>query len=743
MVPDFQPYLNSICTDYAQWWQLYTLTDAAGKQRQAQEVAPTFDFGLMVQTVKREERQQEKVERFTVLEGMRKYADQQVLLIGRPGSGKSTALARLMLELAQELLPQVRSQNPIVTPRSLTHSESQRLEQRRSDLQTEWNQQNEKLSRLRQARAIETQAAVQFQLEQQIKGGESAIAQLNDRLSGIEQTLSSGTTLQSSFDGQIPVLVELRAWQTSIFDLICKACKRHGLNLTISQIETMLDDQQLLLLIDGVNELPSEAARTDVFNFRRNYPKVPMIFTTRELSLGGDLGIEQKLEMQPLTEDQMQAFVRSYVPDQAEQMLRQLKDRLQEFGQTPLLLWMLCGLFDKTGSIPENLGMVFRLFTQGYERNLKRDVVVESDRAWWKPVLQQLAWVMMQEEKPTELRVAIREKEAVKEIAQFMQGKVPYAEDFARKCLRDLQRHHLIQTSTTPEELEFRHQLIQEYYAAEALLEQLPQLPDLQLQQTYLNFLKWTEPVALMLALVNEEAQAVQVVKLGLSVDRLFGSRLAGEVKPEFQGKTVKFVEGLELSEWLQFRCLEVTRSEHTIPGLLKRLEDDDSDVRGSAAEALGEIGSADAIPGLLKRLEHADSNVRWSNVRWSAAYTLGKIAKDHADTIAPHLPYLLTLIPTDSGKDAYRAILAIQANCKYYNYEIYQAYLKAEDSDRTSPNRDRTPTAIAIQHGEITIMTNQPPIFNQQNATIGVNYAAEGSNNTIHPAKQSHRTDP
>jgi hypothetical protein len=49
MPEPFQPYLESICADYAQWWQLYILTDAAGKQ--AAETAPTFDFGLMVQAI--------------------------------------------------------------------------------------------------------------------------------------------------------------------------------------------------------------------------------------------------------------------------------------------------------------------------------------------------------------------------------------------------------------------------------------------------------------------------------------------------------------------------------------------------------------------------------------------------------------------------------------------------------------------------------------------------------------------
>jgi hypothetical protein len=89
--------------------------------------------------------------------------------------------------------------------------------------------------------------------------------------------------------------------------------------------------------------------------------------------------------------------------------------------------------------------------------------------------------------------------------------------------------------------------------------------------------------------------------------------------------------------------------------------------VRGSAAEALGKIGSERAIPGLLQLVE--DSN---DSVRGSAAEALGNIAKKYTEAIAPYLPHLLTLIPTYFGKDALRVILAIQQNCKFYNYEIW-----------------------------------------------------------------------
>jgi hypothetical protein len=54
MSEQFQPYFESVRATYARWWQLYTLTDAAGKEA-AGAAAPTFDFGLMVE--RREERE--------------------------------------------------------------------------------------------------------------------------------------------------------------------------------------------------------------------------------------------------------------------------------------------------------------------------------------------------------------------------------------------------------------------------------------------------------------------------------------------------------------------------------------------------------------------------------------------------------------------------------------------------------------------------------------------------------------
>ncbi|MFN6308681.1 MAG: NACHT domain-containing protein, partial [Microcystis sp.] len=550
---DWTPYLKSISDSekYAQWETFYTLTDVEGKTRPSKTAPLLRD--LWVQTIEKEpqnpqERAErpEKPERFTVLDGLRKYAANHVhvLLKGRPGSGKSTALARLLLEESVE-------------------AQSLRL-----------NQQN-------QAKII-----------------------------------------------QIPILIELRLYETSILDLILQFLKRHKLIIDSNTLESwLLENQNFrpLLLFDGINELPSEAARRDLKNFRQQYAEISMIFTTRDLG-SDDLDIEKKLEMLPLTEPQMRYFVKTYLPEKGEEMLKQLGNRLKELAETPLLLWMLCSVFDDNqNKIPANLGLIFQIFTGIYDKELKADVsTYQESRDWWRELLQVLAWEMTQGESKTEIQVAISRTEAEEELSKFIKNK-GFPEYYSKQWLKDLLKYHLIHLEGN-DKIAFRHQLIQEYYTAEELKKKLPHLRDEQLQWDYLNYLKWTEPVALLLGLLDNETQAKRVVNLGLEIDLKLGARLAGEVNFKFQKQTVGLVLGLDVPKRFKVELLGLTKSNEVVNQLLKALKDSDWGVRRNAASVLGNISPETAIAELLKALE--DSN---SDVRRRAALALGKIGSETA----------------------------------------------------------------------------------------------------------------
>jgi HEAT repeat protein len=540
----FDSYLKSVKEAYQKWEKQYTLTDVTGRSQHEELIASLdvideeqtpdfFDFKLIVQTMqplsedreksegdRNEKQTKEKTERLPVLEEICKYAADHVLLIGRPGSGKSTALERLLLQEAKKAI-------------------------------------------------CDPQA-------------------------------------------QIPVLVELRylpseANELAVGDRIRTFMLKHdpALPLDVAAVENLLRQGRLLLLVDGVNELPSDRARHQVNVFRQDYQKTyPMIFTTRELSAGGDLGIVKKLEMQPLTEPQMQQFVMAHLPTQGEKLLRQLSGRLREFGQTPLLLWMLCSLFRQTEQIPPNLGMVFRTFTLGYGNQIKQDVLLYKDsRVWWGRLLQYLAFVMIVGESATEARVTILRWEAERVLVEFLQGKVEHPDDCAIHWLEDLLNHHLLQVSN--DQIEFRHQLIQEYYAAEWLLGLLPSLSDERLQHDYLNYLKWTEPLALMLELVESEELAVRVVRLTLEVDLSLGARLAGAVKYGFQEKTVGLIYDQHLPPQIVIYLLGLTRSEKAIPYLKNKITLTDSSICTQFIKAIGKVPTQNAIDTLKELLNN------------------------------------------------------------------------------------------------------------------------------------------
>ncbi|MEG4223403.1 HEAT repeat domain-containing protein, partial [Microcoleus sp. Pol12A6] len=541
---DFPKYLQSLVESYKKQQHLYTLTDL---QVEVRVEKPPEDSS---QPRSPENKPETKIERLEVLAGIRKYLQQgKVLLVGKPGLGKSTVLQRFRWELALEALHEG--------------------------------------------------------------------------------------------DRQIPVLVQLR-YDRSILEAICAEFRQAKLRVSREEVDDLLLDGRLLLLLDGVNEMPSQQRRQDLQLFRDDNPDTPMIFTTRDLALGGSLGIEKQLEMCALTQPQMREFVHKHLPQDGDLLLRQLRDRLREIAETPLLLEMMCKVFKNSGKIPQSKGELFQEFDRQYDEFKGAALVSDDFRRFKSEVLQQLAFVMLQgdSQRPTDGWVAISRDRAEGILEGWLGDRgVVDAPTKAKEWLEDLLEHHLLQVAAKQEEIEFHHQLFQEYYAGRALLKLLVErhidaIDDERLQHFYLNYFKWTEPLAFMLSLLRDEAQAVRVVRLALKVDLRLGARLAGEVQRVFQKCTVGLVDELDVPGWLKVELLEEVRSDEAIGGLLKLVEHSHPFVRRRAADALGKIGDDRAIPGLLKLVEDRDSHVRRS-----AADALGKMGDEQA------IPRLLKLV--------------------------------------------------------------------------------------------------
>lgn len=149
--------------------------------------------------------------------------------------------------------------------------------------------------------------------------------------------------------------------------------------------------------------------------------------------------------------------------------------------------------------------------------------------------------------------------------------------------------------------------------------------------------------------------------------------------------------------------------TEEAFAGLLLALKDTIPSVRRGAIKGLEKIGTEKAVTELLLVLKDAEFSVRQH-----AGYALRRIASYEI------LPDLTKLLQTTGERHLLDAITAIQTRCKFYNYEI------AQSSRPALPNAEYLNSLQGL-----TIMTDKQPIinFNQSNATVGVNYAAENSN--------------
>lgn len=552
---DCQSYLQEICHRYEQWWAENALTEAIAA-RQA-----TFSFEQMVQTeeeildeepkentlsiepmAQKKEKpsgeKQKKIKEITlpIFKAIQNYIESEhILLVGSPGVGKSTALLRCLVQLAEREREKPEPRIPVLI--SLKRYNSNRL--------------------------------------------------------SCPEDPSGILTL-------IKDILEPDLW------------------LEVSDIKKLLfKDKRLILLLDGLNEMSAGEKRTELEEFRKkcDRSKVPLICTTRELG-GGDLGIKRRLEIQPLRSEEVERFLQDCIPEQKQKVSQLLNRDNRELSRTPFMLWMLYDLFQKQGTKVETLAEAFRQFFQSFKKYKEDAPVTDERRQEWNRWLEYLAFMMLNNPDPTDPGLVISKEQAEKSLIEKF-GDL-YG---ASSRIEELLKYHLLEP-ISEKEIGFHHQLIQEYYAAECLLTQLPDLLKKQpeqkytlFQMNYLNYVKWTEAIALMIGFPEME-KAGELVELALGIDFKLSARLAGKVKPDFQAETVRIIAEQEIPEWFRIFLLEETKSSKAINELMLTIKHLDPTIRRRAIWASRQLDIKFAMPLFEKAIKDPDPNVRETTIR-------------------------------------------------------------------------------------------------------------------------------
>jgi HEAT repeat protein len=397
---------------------------------------------------------------------------------------------------------------------------------------------------------------------------------------------------QENLSVPIPVLVELRSYHSrdGIWVLIQTSLEECDLYLEVSEIKKLVAEKQLILLIDGLNELSEESARNELDKLCRR--SILLIVATRELSR--NLSIERKLEIQPLSPSEVETFLLERLPTYDRARVRELCDRVRDFGQTPLMVWMLYSVFSQKGEIPQTRGEAYRAFTTLYAERAKAGIDLDESRF----LLSKLAFAMMQSQTSTEFRLEMTEIE----VQNLLESK---------KVSDHLICNHLLQWEGKPgnRRVRFCHQSLQEYYAAEMLLLMFQQqhpdtIDDERFQHFYLNYLKWTEVVAIFFGLPEvTEAQGERLVKSALEADLRLGARFAGAVNEKFQSRTINLILKRNVLEQVKVKLLGQTGTQFVLEALATSINSLDYDVCLASISALLRIPSKDSALVLKEKL--------------------------------------------------------------------------------------------------------------------------------------------
>jgi len=290
--------------------------------------------------------------------------------------------------------------------------------------------------------------------------------------------------------GLVPVLIELRSIQAEGFELINVIHKELKLS-DIQHTQWLLQDGKLLVLLDGLDEIPSQFRRNVQSHIRDfanspEYNKNRFILTCRTQIIEYPPNGFKCVEVADFNDKQVDLFISNWfkasMPNKrvCYKKIRQLKTWLSrnkelcELAKTPIILSLICWVFEDSGDLPKQRSWLYRkgldLLLRRWDgfREIKRDIghkVYQSltlDRK--ELLLGQLSALKFQQ---SENFVLFEEEDLIKQVVNILQ--IP--DEFGRSVLRAIESQHGLLIERADEIWSFSHLTFQEYFAAKWFVE--------------------------------------------------------------------------------------------------------------------------------------------------------------------------------------------------------------------------------------------------------------------------------
>jgi len=249
-------------------------------------------------------------------------------------------------------------------------------------------------------------------------------------------------------------------------------------------ILTLLNDQNPLLLLDGIDEVGIESIKSKVLSniqeISLSAPKVRFILTTRKGDDDFHIANSQQFEIAPLSDKQIEVFSRQWLGTKKSiPFLKSLKSSsVYDSATRPLALSHLCAIYEREGKIPEKTKSIYRKIINLLilEWNLENEIHKDSKFSDFDPdrkkeFIENLAFELSANFNKYQFDPADLEK-----CYNNIHSKFGLPLGQMKKVIKEIQVHNGLIIQSGYNRFEFAHKSFQEFLAAEYLVK-LPQLP--------------------------------------------------------------------------------------------------------------------------------------------------------------------------------------------------------------------------------------------------------------------------
>jgi formylglycine-generating enzyme required for sulfatase activity/class 3 adenylate cyclase len=258
-----------------------------------------------------------------------------------------------------------------------------------------------------------------------------------------------------------------------------------------ANLKAYLEAGKLFFFFDALNEMPVEGycercAALREFIDRGSARGNRFLVTCRILDYGEEFSGLQRVEVQPLGDDQIQQFLRNELPESWHDLWQVLRSddsrhRLLEMARNPYLLTIMIDVFEEDGELSQNRADLMRRFTH---------IMLEWARAkcppdrWLDAELQFEALSVMAYE--MQARSGFGTKVKTEQVKAVMPRHLQLSPNWPSQptppdqVLSLAAGAHIVEMPVDRLTVRFYHQLLQEYFAAHRMLKRDPaELADL------------------------------------------------------------------------------------------------------------------------------------------------------------------------------------------------------------------------------------------------------------------------